>query len=71
MKKLIAVLGLSMVLVTVLGGCAHDRYARRECNDCHRRCDDEERICRDHREPDCGGRRRSCELTCRDSDWCR
>jgi hypothetical protein len=68
MKKLIGILGLSTVL---LGACAHDRYARRECGDCHRRCDDEERVCRDRNEPDCRGRRHSCDLSCRESDLCR
>jgi hypothetical protein len=68
MRTLIAILGFSTIL---LGACAHDRYARRECRDCHDRCAGEERACVERREADCGGRRRACENSCNANDWCR
>jgi hypothetical protein len=68
MKAIFAALGLTTVL---LGACAHEGYARRECGDCHRRCEDEERACGERHERDCGERRRGCEDSCKGSDMCR
>ena len=68
MKALFALLGLSTVL---LGACAHERYARRECEDCHHRCKEDERICSERGERDCGGRHRACVDGCRANEWCR